>query len=93
MAITHGMNVEQIRTIGNKLKGVASNDIANLITQIDKLVNSAASNWSGKDSNQFKNDWTNTHKKSLTKLQSSLDSYGQKALANATKQETTSSQY
>lgn len=93
MTFSHGMNTDQIRGIGNRLKGVASNDIANLIGQIDKLVNDAASNWSGKDSNQFKTDWTGTHKKALKKLQSSLDAYGQKAISNANKQETTSSQY
>lgn len=93
MAITHGMNVEQIRGIGKQLKSVASNDIANLINQVNKLVTTATANWSGNDSTQFSTEWNTVHRKALANLQTSLTTYGDKALKNATKQEEASKQY
>ncbi len=87
-AISHGMNVEQVRSLGNLLKQKKQ--------QIDEIVgaiNSALGNtaWEGPDAVAFKTQQWPEHRTHLTAIGNAIDGFGQSALNNASEQESTSS--
>ena len=80
-----GMDVEAVENSGRQLKTQA-NEIGNLVSQIDRLVNSLTSVWDGADAKQFVSEWWPQHKKSLLNAQQQIDGLGQSALNNASEQ-------
>jgi uncharacterized protein YukE len=84
MAITHGMNVEEVRALGHQLQQQAQH-IHELVGQLEAAVNSA--NWVGPDSVTFKGTWWPEHSRMLRTSADQLHGFGQSALNNATEQE------
>lgn len=87
MAITHGMNVEQVRQLGNLMKQ-KSNEITQMINQINSQLN--GTNWEGPDAQGFKNSQWPDHRAKLQQVAQALDGFGQSAVQNASEQEGTS---
>ncbi len=85
-----GMDVDAVENTGRQLKTQASN-IGNLVSQIDKVVQSLTSVWDGKDAQTFVHDWWPQHKKALLAAQQQIDGLGQSALNNASEQRNVSS--
>jgi len=88
MSFTHGMNVEQVRQLGNSLQAKAE-EIRTLISQLEGQLNSTT--WEGPDAQQFKGSWWPEHKNNLLQAAEGLNGFGQAALNNASEQEATSS--
>lgn len=91
MAITHGMNVEQVRQIGRKLQAEAEK-IGQVMQTVDSQVQTAQTAWKGPDSQQFAQTWQG-HRPQLQKLKSELETLSKKALSNAEAQTSTSSSF
>ena len=87
MAIDHGMNVEQVRTMGRTFNDAAA-QIDDLVRRINSTLSSTA--WEGSDRRQFENDWNSTHCPALLRAKGDLDNMGQTALRNASRQVDTS---
>ncbi len=85
-----GMNVDQVQNDGNQMKSVGTDGIPHVISQIDGIVSSLAGNWHGPDSEQFVNDWNNTHKPNLTTIAQQVAQQGTTALQNVEAQRQTS---
>ncbi|GAY17822.1 WXG100 family type VII secretion target [Mycobacterium sp. shizuoka-1] len=85
-----GMDVDAVENTGRQLKSHAAN-VGNLVSQIDKVVQSLTSVWDGKDAQTFVNDWWPQHKKALLDAQNQIDGLGQSALNNASEQRNVSS--
>lgn len=84
MALTHGMNIEEVRALGQFLqqqKGV----IEGIINQIESKVSAAG--WEGPDAQRFKGEWWPKHKAALQQTGEELHGFGQSALNNASAQE------
>lgn len=88
MSMSHGMDVEQVRAMGNLLKRKSA-DIQAMISEIEASVSSAP--WAGPDAEQFRGSQWPEHRSHLTNIASQLDGFGQSALNNASEQESTSS--
>jgi hypothetical protein len=86
-AVTHGMNVEEVKNLGHTLQTQADN-IRNLVGQLDGLVNGTT--WMGPDADQFKGQWWPEHKQHLLAVSEQLHGFGQSALNNASDQVGTS---
>lgn len=86
-AVTHGMDVEAVKTLGHQMQTAAGN-IDQLVNQINTLLHNTA--WLGNDANQFKNDWWPKHMQALKAASHDLQGVGQSALNNASDQETAS---
>ena len=84
MSITHGMNVEEVRALGNQLQ-LQAQHIHELVGQLEASVNAA--NWVGPDANTFKGTWWPEHSRMLRTAADQLHGFGQSALSNATEQE------
>ena len=84
MALTHGMNIEEVRALGDQLQQKQS-QIQQLISQIESRVNSAG--WEGPDANRFKHEWWPQHRTNLQKIGEELRGFGTSALNNASEQE------
>lgn len=84
-----GMDVNEVRNIGNQLKHQA-NEIQQVIAQVDAAINHALNVWQGNDANQFHDWWNSQHKPALTHAQQAIDGLGQSALNNAVEQENVS---
>lgn len=87
--ISHGMNVQEVKDLGAKLK-----DVSHSITEMVNLLNGKVNNtsWVGPDASKFKNDWWPQHRTHLQNMVRDLDGFGQSALNNASAQETASGQ-
>lgn len=88
MSFTHGMNVEQVRQLGNALQAKAE-EIRSMVSQIDGQLNGTT--WEGPDAQQFKGSWWPEHKNHLLQAAEGIHGFGQSALNNAAEQESTSS--
>lgn len=88
MAITHGMNIEEVRSTGQELQR-QSETLQNLINTLQQKVEGTT--WVGPDSERFKNDWWPKHKQTLVNMVQELHGLGQSALNNASEQEQISS--
>ncbi|MGN6696344.1 MAG: WXG100 family type VII secretion target [Aquihabitans sp.] len=87
MALTHGMNVEEVKSLGNFLKS-KKGQIEGIINEINGKVNGAG--WEGPDAQKFKGEWWPEHRNHLKQIGEALDGFGQSALNNASDQEAAS---
>ncbi|MDO4717599.1 MAG: WXG100 family type VII secretion target [Propionibacteriaceae bacterium] len=92
MAITHGMNVEQVRQIAGKLDREAQ-QIEAIIQHVNNHIQEALEAWKGPDSRQFSQLWEGQHRPQLRKLKNDLEDLARKARSNATAQTSTSSSF
>jgi uncharacterized protein YukE len=81
-----GMNIGDVRNIGNQLKHQAD-EIVNAMTQIDGLIQQALGAWQGPDATQFHDWWVQQHKPALHNVSEAVRGLGQSALNNAQEQE------
>jgi hypothetical protein len=84
MAVSHGMDVGEVRRLGGSLQASAGR-IDSLITRIESAV--SGSTWVGPDASMFKNQWWPEHKAHLKQMSEKLHGLGQSALNNAAEQE------
>lgn len=86
MAISHGMNPEAVRALGNKLQQHYSTEIDAMMRQIQQLVQETTSTWVGPDAEQFRGWWPEkaAHLKAISE---DLFGFGQSALNNVSEQE------
>lgn len=84
MAITHGMNPEEVNNLGVFLQ----NDVVSRITGIINDLNSRVSNttWVGPDAVAFKDQWWPEHRNQLKAISDQLHGFGQSAKNNASEQ-------
>lgn len=87
MSMTHGMNVEQVRHLGNLMKTKAE-EIRQIMSQLDSQLHNTS--WEGPDATAFKGSQWPEHRGHLNTVAVSLDGFGQSALNNAAEQENTS---
>jgi hypothetical protein len=83
----YGMNIEQVRQLGNTLQAKAE-EIRSMVSQIDGQLNGTT--WEGPDAQQFKGQWWPEHKNHLLTAAEGIHGFGQSALNNASEQEATS---
>ena len=88
MAVSHGMNVEEVRGLGQQLQTQAEN-IQQVMAHLDSAVNGAT--WLGPDADTFKGQWWPQHRQQLQQVVQGLHDFGQSAMNNATEQENVSS--
>ncbi len=84
MAVTHGMNVEEVKALGRKLQAI-SGQLNDIVSQLNSQVN--ATTWVGPDATRFKSQWWPEHSGHLKKVSSDLHGFGQSAMNNASAQE------
>ena len=84
MAITHGMNIEEVRQTGRELQ-TKSQDLQNIINTLQAKVDTTT--WEGPDAVRFKTEWWPNHKQVLVNMVQELNGLGQSALNNAQEQE------
>ena len=89
MAVTHGMNTEEVRNLGAQLQEV-SRQIESIMGQLNSKVGSTT--WVGPDATQFKDQWWPEHRQHLQRVATDLNGFGQSALNNAAAQEEASRQ-
>ncbi len=83
MAITHGMNIEEVEQTGARLKQ-RSQDLQEIINDLQSRVDQTT--WLGADADRFKNDWWPKHKQVLVNMVQELNGLGQSAQNNAKEQ-------
>ncbi len=83
MAVSHGMNPDEVEKLGTLLKEVAEH-IRNIVGSLDGKVGSTT--WNGPDADMFKRDWWPGHQGRLTQVANDLDGFGQSAYNNASAQ-------
>lgn len=84
MALTHGMNVDEVKALGKYLRQ-QQDEINRLVRQIETKVNSAG--WEGNDARTFKTQWWPQHRNALECMGRELEDFGRKAIENANEQE------
>ena len=78
-----GADVEQLKTLGNKLQNGA-NEIEQQRNTLNNLLNSTE--WTGPDAEAFKQQWSSDHTVQLNRVAEALKDAGQKATRNAPQQ-------
>lgn len=89
MAISHGMNIEEVKALGRKLQAI-SGQMNDIVSQLNSQVNSTT--WVGPDAQMFKTQWWPEHSGHLRRVSTDLHGFGQSALSNAMAQEQASGQ-
>ena len=84
MAVTHGMNIEEVRALGYKLQAMQG-EIDGIINRLNAEVNGTT--WVGPDASEFKGTWWPEHSKRLRQMGTDLHGFGQSAMNNASAQE------
>ena len=84
MAMSHGMDVGEVRRLGGSLQ-TSAGSIDDLIKRIESAV--SGSTWVGPDSMMFKTQWWPEHRAHLKAMSETLHGLGQSALNNAIEQE------
>ena len=79
-----GMDVAEVQYVGRQLQIEASN-IGSLISRVRSQMAIAEQNWQGTDASHFTSDWT-AREKQLQALQTSLSTFGARALNEADQQ-------
>ena len=79
-----GADVEQLRTLGNKLETGAS-EIEQQRSNLTRLLDSTV--WKGPDANAFRSEWSGTHTSALNQVIQALRDAGHKATKNANEQD------
>ena len=82
------MDIDQVRTFGNDLKGKYTQDLEAIKTQIQNGSNGLS--WEGNDAVQFKGDKTSLVLQALEQLKMRFAELGDVAISNANAQESTS---
>ena len=90
MALSHGMNIEAVRALGNKLQQDYASRIDSIISELNSAVNATSSTWIGPDAENFRSWWPDK-KNHLQAIREDLFGFGQSALNNASEQESASS--
>jgi uncharacterized protein YukE len=85
--VTHGMNVEEVKHLGQVLQQKAA-DIQAIISEINGKVNGTT--WMGPDAQAFKEQWWPEHQQHLKAVSDQIQGFGQSALNNASEQESVS---
>ncbi len=83
-AISHGMNVEQVKRLGNTLKQ-KQDQINQIANEINSMLGETA--WEGPDAVAFKTQQWPDHQKNLRLIGDAIGGFGQSALNNASEQE------
>lgn len=83
MAVTHGMNVAEVRVLGELLRSRGER-LALLVGEVDRVA--YAVDWSGADATEFVREWP-THRARLLACAEHLSGLGRSALNNASEQE------
>ena len=87
MTMSHGMNVQDVETMGRQLQTEAGN-IQTMMGTIEGLIQNAA--WVGPDAEAFKGSEWPTIKTALNQASEQLNQFGLRAIQNAQAQTTTS---
>ena len=87
MSVTHGMNLAEVRSLGEVVKSKGDRLVA-IVGEIDTLVHGVT--WEGPDAQTFKHEWWPAHKHVLLGAGAQIAGLGQSALNNAGEQDTTS---
>ncbi len=87
-AISHGMNIEQVKQLGNTLKQ-KKQEIDQIVNTINTALNNTA--WEGPDAIAFKTQQWPDHRTHLSQIGAAIEGFGQSALNNASEQESASS--
>lgn len=82
-----GLDVQQVRQLSSQLNQ-QSDAVQQVLTSLTSVLNSTQ--WSGPDSEQFRNEWQSTHTPALRNVISALSDASTKARLNADAQEQTS---
>lgn len=82
-----GLDVDQVRALSGKLNTEANTIQTVLTTLTNQLSNTQ---WTGPDSDQFRDAWSGTHTTALKGVITALQEASQKASTNATEQENAS---
>lgn len=88
MAISHGMNIQEVKNLGHRLQQQAQH-LQDLVRQLEGQINGTT--WVGPDATTFKNQWWPEHRQHLSQAAEGLRGFGQSALNNASAQEQVSS--
>lgn len=80
-----GMDVTQIEGIGKNLTN-QSQQIENVMGQVEGLINQAMGAWEGADAQRFQQEWNSTHKPHLRNAATALQAMGQTAARQASEQ-------
>lgn len=91
MAISHGMNIEQVEQVGNKLQQRYSTQIEQLMGEMETMVSGTSSSWIGPDAEKFRGWWPEK-RSALKAIAADLHGFGQAALNNAQEQRSASGQ-
>jgi hypothetical protein len=86
-AVTHGMNIEEVKLLARKLDEKA-NQIGQIAGEVNGVLNSAA--WVGPDAQAFKSKWQSEGTRQLNEAKQILTTASHAANANAAAQESTS---
>lgn len=81
--VTHGMNVEEVRRLGDDLARYAD-QLEQLATRLEREV--ANARWSGPNAERFKHVWWPKHRSTLRSTASALRGFGDSAKNNANEQ-------
>ena len=85
MALT-GMDIEAVRQLA-QLLNQKSNDINDIMQQLNSQIQNSSSIWIGNDAEQFRNDWQSSHVPALNQVVQGLQDASQRANQNASQQE------
>lgn len=86
MAISHGMNIAEVKNLGTKLQRQHAEAINQLTKEIESLVSATSSTWVGPDGERFRSWWPEK-RAALNAIANDLHGFGQSALNNAREQE------
>ncbi|WP_106817650.1 WXG100 family type VII secretion target [Janibacter massiliensis] len=84
-----GMNIEVVRGLFQKWMELVQK-LADIITEGTAQTQEANDAWNGKDSEQWLDEWTNTHLPALKQIQEAMQALGDALNANIDQQQQTS---
>jgi uncharacterized protein YukE len=84
-----GLDPVVVERIGNQLQHQAD-QIHQVITAVEALINEAEGAWHGPDASQFRDWWQQQHKPNLMHAADAVAGLGRSAIANANEQINTS---
>ena len=87
MTMTHGMNLEEVESLGRVLQHHGER-IAAISAELESSV--VGSEWEGPDADRFRHEWWPVHRSDLLATGEQLRGFGQSALNNAREQRTAS---
>lgn len=80
-----GLDVEQVKHLSGQL-GHQADQIQQILSTLTGTLDSTQ--WTGPDSDRFRNEWSTTHTAALRQVISSMQDASQRAQQNAVEQET-----